>query len=96
MEEDFFRWHCFDDELFKPMRDALGEAVDFFDLFPTQQYLAEAAVGAALNRLADVVERVVDVALVALRAGRDRGQAVAAVVVQGAAFQPARYAVGDP
>jgi hypothetical protein len=33
------------------MRDALGEAVDFFDLFPTQQYLAEAAVGAAIGKL---------------------------------------------
>jgi hypothetical protein len=56
----------------------------------------EATIRAALDGLTDVVERVVDVALVALRAGRDRGQAVAAVVVQGAAFQPARYAVGDP
>ena len=51
MEEDFFRWHCVEDELFKPMRDALGEAVDFFDLFPTQQYLAEAAVGVAIGKL---------------------------------------------
>jgi hypothetical protein len=49
--EDFFRWHCVEDELFRPMRDALGEAVDFFDLFPTQQYLAEAAVGVAIGKL---------------------------------------------
>ena len=49
--EDFFRWHCVEDEPFRPMRDALGEAVDFFDLFPTQQYLAEAAVGVAIGKL---------------------------------------------
>jgi hypothetical protein len=33
------------------MRDALGEAVDISDLFPTQQYVAEAAVGVAIGKL---------------------------------------------
>ena len=33
------------------MRDALGEAVDIFDLVPTQQYVTEAAVGVAIGKL---------------------------------------------
>ena len=48
MAEDVFRWHCIEDELFKPLRDATGGLID---LFPTQDDVREAAVGAAIATL---------------------------------------------